>query len=559
MSPVPVITLLSTLVLAADTQPTKLTIKTPELVVTMEAKSSWTIRSVEFQGAKLIEPKGGQGAVLLPAGGKWVGSAMGKDVTEPVTAFDIVSGQVERHADGSAIARGDQVTIKKESKLGGFTHAAVTTFEADRFVQSHRFVATEEVNARTFYAFIYSFTTAAQQWAGQPMSGALRRGTFHQAGDHAPSAPCLWLAQYDAKSGKGALIYFKTPFAGRGASTEFWDAKSYHKFLAQPLRGKIAKGTELDYTIVVKFFTAPADTWVDDVKVFVKDLEKEFPPMPAQQPAQPKLYGEGVPETGDLVCKTAHYTVQFVAKAAWTPHRMDYDGQTFAGPTGWYGTVLVPKGGRWWGTGHTEGGKEIVHSLKLTVDGKEQGFGPGAVVKGNKITLLKESTIWKLKATVEVTITDDYIFERTRLEPTEDIEMSLMYYFMHCFIPSTTQWAAELPGGEFETGALDHNKGFSINKDTRWVAQYEPDMGLSILCYTPKVIAGNRSASKIWNQPHYHKLYYQQNRGQAFKQGEKLDYSVVVQAVPGETGDWAKTKQAAAKLKELFPEGERPE
>ena len=66
------------LALAADAQPKQLTTKTPELTVTLEAKSSWTIRSLEYQGARLIIPAGGQGAVLLPKGGKWTGSAMGK-------------------------------------------------------------------------------------------------------------------------------------------------------------------------------------------------------------------------------------------------------------------------------------------------------------------------------------------------------------------------------------------------------------------------------------------------------------------------------------------------
>jgi hypothetical protein len=172
---------------------------------------------------------------------------------------------------------------------------------------------------------------------------------------------------------------------------------------------------------------------------------------------------------------------------------------------------------------------------------------------GAKITLLKESSIWKFKAQVEVTVTDDLVYERTQLQATEDCELNLLYYYMHCFVPTTTQWAAELPDGSFETGTLDHSKGFSVNKNTRWVAQHEPGMGLGILCYTPKVIAGPGSMSKIWNQPHYHKYYIQQNNGQTFKAGAKLDFAVVVKAVPGETGDWEKTKAAAAGLKKLFP------
>jgi len=333
----------------------------------------------------------------------------------------------------------------------------------------------------------------------------------------------------------------------------FWDTKGYHKFLAQPQAGRIAKGTELDYTLVVQFFSSPEDGWETAAQELAAKLKDRFPQKGVPMPPVKKLYGEGVPEAGEIVCKTAHYTVRFEARPAWTIRQIDFDGQAVAKPTGWYGTVMVPKGSRWWGTGHAEGGPEIVHSLKLTVDGQERPVAPGSTSEGEEITLTKESTIWKFRAQVEVTITDDHIYERTQLTPIEDCELTLMYYYMHCFVPSTTTWAAELPDGTSETGTLDHNKGFSVNKDVRWLAQYEPDLGVSILCYTPKVVTGNRSMSKIWNQPHYHKYYIQQNSGQAFKKDQTLDYSVVVKVVPGEAGDWEATKLAARALAEEFP------
>ena len=57
----------------------------------------------------------------------------------------------------------------------------------------------------------------------------------------------------------------------------------------------------------------------------------------------------------------------------------------------------------------------------------------------------------------------------------------------------------------------------------------------------------------IWDLERYHKYYLRQNKGQAFKKGDKLDYTVVVVAVPGETGDWEATKKAATQLMEQFP------
>lgn len=265
------------------------------------------------------------------------------------------------------------------------------------------------------------------------------------------------------------------------------------------------------------------------------------------------LYGPNVPDNGILTLKTAKYTVPISARQAWTIQKIEYDGKTVAHERGFYGTVLIPKGGQWWGTGHTEGGREIVNSLQLTVDGKDQPVKVGETVVGHRVTLRKESMMWKLKCMAEVTLTDEHVFERTQLEATEDVSLNLLYYFMHCFIPTTTKWTAELPNGDFAAGSLSSSGGFEVNKDTRWVAQFEPAMNLGILCYTPKVISGPGSMSKIWNLPHYHKFYYQANTERTFKRGERLDYSVIVQMVPHETGGWAATKATVEALKKLYP------
>jgi hypothetical protein len=85
------------------------------------------------------------------------------------------------------------------------------------------------------------------------------------------------------------------------------------------------------------------------------------------------------------------------------------------------------------------------------------------------------------------------------------------------------------------------------------VAQFEPTRQLGFLCYSPQVISGPGSMSKIWDLKGYHKFYYQANTARSVKQGEKLDYSVIVQIVPHETGDWAATKAAAEALQRLYP------
>jgi len=547
----------ASLAVAAGAPEGQLTVKTGDLTVKLESSAAWTIRSVDLLGDALVIPAGGQGAVLVPAGGQWIGSVMGDGKTEPVTAFSVTADGQELELALPQTVTAEKVVLRKTSTLGPFRHEAETTFEGELVLQRHAFAAQQDATLKTFYAFIYSFVPAATAWLAQPLNGTIERGAFAGDGSHKPGAQCVWLAQYDAATGKGALAYYQTPFSGSGAMTRFWDTKGYHKLLSQPARRSVKKDDSMEYTLAMQFFAAPADAWEQRAQEIAAELEKRFPRQavaapPAAAPAE-RLYGEGVPETGMLICKGAAYTVSFEAGRAWTIHDMHFGDKKFSLNNGFYGTVLTPKGDRWWGTGHTEGGKEIVHKLKLLVDDEERPVVCGETVSGKRISLIKDSTIWKFKTHAEVTISDEHVYERTRLEALEDCELGVMYYFMHCFPPTTTTWLAELPDGETESGALTHSDTMQVTKNTRWTAQFDPGFGIGILCYTPKVITGARSASMIWDKERYHKYYLRQNQGQAFKAGEVLDYEVLVKAVPNETGDWSVTKAAAAALKQEFP------
>ena len=242
----------------------------------------------------------------------------------------------------------------------------------------------------------------------------------------------------------------------------------------------------------------------------------------ASKEATPKrIYAKGIPETGFLTLKTKNYTLPIDAASGWTIEKMFFQKHLFGLSNGHYGTVLVPEGGQWWGTGHREGGREIVRALTLTVDGKKTPFEMGKTVSGKRIELIKDSIIWKFKTRVTIVLTEDHIYERTEMEALEDCETSTLYYFMHIFPTTTTKWMAKLQDGSFENGPLKHAGNHQIRKNTIWVAQFDPTTKHGYLCYTPKVIAGKGSASMIWDLSHYHKYYLRQNKGQAFKKGRE--------------------------------------
>ncbi|WP_298862001.1 hypothetical protein [uncultured Gimesia sp.] len=295
-------------------------------------------------------------------------------------------------------------------------------------------------------------------------------------------------------------------------------------------------------------------SWLALVFVSTNDVLSANPKSTDKKESSQRLYDIGVPEKGYLTLKTENYTLPIDAASGWTIEKMFYRDQQIGLNNGHYGTVLRPKNGEWWGTGHKEGGREIVHRIQLIVDGKNVPITKtDETITGKRIQFIKESTIWKFKVRAKIILTKDYIEEQTEMTALEDCETDLLYYFMHSFPPSTTKWIAQLTDGSLEKGLLTHSKKMVVSKNTSWVAQYDKENQLGLLCYTPKVITGNRSASHIWDLDRYHKYYLRHNSGQSFKKGEKLDFTVLVKAVPNETGDWKETQKAASSMMKQFP------
>lgn len=543
---------LSLLASGAPTGP--LTIRTGDLTVQTSAKVGWIISSLDYQGEPMILPAGGQGA-LLGIGGDWLGGGATAEKTEKIASVSLTASTLEVGADGTQLAGGDQVVLHKESQIAQMKHLADTTFAGDLIVQRHQFEALEDFSVGSFYAFIYSLTPKAKQWLAQPLQGALLREAFTSDKTQKPQVPVMWMAQYDPATQKGLLLYYQQPLRGANAFSTFWDTDNYHKLFSQPLKGTIAKGTKLDLTLALRPFGAAPETWETKVTELAAQLQEKLPQTVATAPAPKRLYDAGIPEEGIMTLKSDHYTVPFRGEQAWTIYKIEHDGHPFSHERGFHGTVMIPKGGKFWGTGHREGGPEIVHALKLTVDGQEKPVKVGETYAGHTLTLVKKSTIWKFACTATVTVTDDHVYERTVLEALEPTELSTLYYFMHCLQPTSTKWLAELPDGTLDGGPLESKGGFKVNKDTRWVAQYDPTQSLGILCYTPQVITGPGSASLIWDlEPtRYHKYYLRQTTNQAFQKGDTLDYSVIVKVVPHETEDFAASKAAAVELAKQYP------
>lgn len=522
----------------------EITIHSGNLTATMGQANAWTIMSMECDGMPVTVNAGGQSAVIHPQGADWMGGAMGGN-TEQVRSLAI---------DGEACAAVPEepltgsVTITRESMLASIEHTATIQFDDGLLRQTNEFTFTEDLNLSAFYPFIYSFSPRFTHFLAIPDTGEPQVGEFTGEGGHHINAEVPAFALYNADAGRGVVVYLqKTP----GGAVTLWDQTGYRKFWLQPTKGAIKAGSEFAGTMLLTCFEG-GDDWQAAAGGVAADLQERYPMQQAE--ARPnQLYDEGVPEIGFMTVQTENLTVKFEAPSAWTIDEILWNGFKVAGPTGHYGTVLVPVGSNWIGTGHTEGGREVVHSLTFSVDGVERPVEVGATLTGERFELFKKSTIHSFDAEHTITIADSEIVERALLRATEAHDLKLMYLFMHCIEPATTRWIAELPDGTIEEGEFESDRDMELARDARWAAQWFPEQNLSVLLYITKIPEPEDSSVMMWDQERYHKFYVKHNSGLSLAEGDEIDHTLVFTVVEGETGDWTATQAAAEALKTRYP------
>lgn len=526
----------------------EMTIESGDLTATMGHKNAWTIITMTSDELPITRDSGGQGAVVNPQGLGWMGGAMSGEGREEVLSLTI-NGEPCIKAPEEPLT--GAVTIVKESMLATIEHTSTTRFEDGIVRQTNSFRFTEDIQLSAFYPFIYSFAPEFTHWLALPDQGDPSSGAFTSDGSHRLNAEVPAFALFNEAAGRGVVAYLQQ---SPGGAVTLWDQTGYRKFWVQPTRGEIRAGSQFEGTLLLACFEG-GDDWQATAAEVAANLQERYPMQQAQAP-QNQLYDEGVPEQGFMTVQTENLRVIFEAPSAWTIDEIHWNDFMVSGPTGHYGTVLIPaeEGGNWIGTGHTEGGREVVHSLQLTVDGEELPVTVGETIAGSKLELVKRSNIHRFDAQHTITIDGSEIVQHARLTANEDHAIRLMYLFMNCVEPATTHWIAELPDGSFEEGEFASDTGMKLSKDARWVAQWFPEQQLSVLQYLTSIPAPQSSRILLWDQPRYHKFYVQHHREDLdFVEGEMIDHTLVFTVVEGETGDWTATKAAAERLRERYP------
>ena len=245
-----------------------------------------------------------------------------------------------------------------------------------------------------------------------------------------------------------------------------------------------------------------------------------------------------VPCKGSVITlRSGNYEVHVNPATAWTPCAIRYDGIQVGLSNGFYGAVLWTGPAKFIGTGHREGGVEIVTNLSLVVDGEARAVVPGSVYAGKRLVLTKRSLIAHLGAEAVLNMDTNGVGESLRVTARESQSVEGMYVFMHPFTTATREWIAG-KGTNVYGGELRSDNDWELRRQVDWVGLYSPGDELGVVVAYPEAyeVAGIKNG--IWDLTRYHKLYLQAMAKRTFAPGETQAWTMRFRCFRTPPGAW---------------------
>ena len=254
------------------------------------------------------------------------------------------------------------------------------------------------------------------------------------------------------------------------------------------------------------------------------------------------------PEHGSFRVRCADTEVRFTAEKSWTPDIIRQNGAVIAQENGFSGLVAAIGGqNSWYGSGHTEGGREQVESFQLRVDGKETALpAAGSVIVCRKLETVKESRLGSLKLRSRVGIEPREIREEHDLTAEAEVKIDRLYGFLHCWNVKTTDWMYQGRDGRIEQGKFVSDGNFKLMGDIAWAAGYLPEAQTVIFTsFPPDLPPGEGRRHCFWDIVNYHKQYYQAMERKRLKKGDRFHYRMTTRLLAAAPEQWEQVAKTA--------------
>jgi hypothetical protein len=248
-------------------------------------------------------------------------------------------------------------------------------------------------------------------------------------------------------------------------------------------------------------------------------------------------------ESGDLA-------LHILPARAWTYDEIRYKGNSLTNPGSHSGLVFNLGAGKFVGSGHTEGGREQVQTVKLTVDGKAVDHANGGTVKGDVVELVKESDLAGTHLKSVLRLKNGTLECEQDVKVNEEIMLDQIYAFMFQWNTQTTHWMAKTTKETIREGDFTSaDKKWELLDHVQWTSIYNPGQKVTALTIYP---ANSQQGEGIhhgyWNVHNtYHKQYYQPVSKRALPKDSTHHWEVKLILVPAEEAQWKEAVQNAVK------------
>ena len=264
---------------------------------------------------------------------------------------------------------------------------------------------------------------------------------------------------------------------------------------------------------------------------------------------------------GDLILESGTYKVHFAQKHFYASSQYFYNGEEIGNRNGFYGTIFASKMNKFVGSGHAEGGKEKLLSVKLLCDGKEVKVEPKSF-KGDKLEFTKVSQLNNLQVTAKITLTPDNIIIDKSFEAVADQDYYSMYVFQFCWSNNLDKWMICRPNQTFADGTFKSNGGWFLRgreAEIRYWALYNSKAQKGIMGFFSKYFP-QQGSYMLWDRPVYHKFYFSAKNPKKLAKGYKSPaYQLVLKGFDASPDKWQNSVKAQGEVFEKqYPLPEPP-
>lgn len=256
-------------------RPEKLTATIGDVLIRIDGPKLWTLSGIDFQSSQIAVQDSAYGSVMNIKGVGILGSAHFLDV--PGKPGEVEKEQVslvQFFLDERPVTEitptmnltGKSFRMNRESKIRTVQLTSSVTLRDGVLMETARMQATEAVDLRVSYPLMYAWSPAMSQYLFGDDKGVQKRGVFLSE----PAKPTeglekssRWMAVYNVKDQKGAVLYVMQQPSKHDAWLQFTDAPGVYRKLRLMIFSEKTMPAGFDGTFqsAVGFFTATDNDW----------------------------------------------------------------------------------------------------------------------------------------------------------------------------------------------------------------------------------------------------------------------------------------------------------